>query len=115
MSDVKTKIIPPRPKVPEDEEPLMAKMPKKTGLMGRLLPTGLSRAVVISTLILSATLWTQNLYSARYDLVASGKSETTFMYRLDRWTGIVSLCTTQSCKPLSTIATSPQSAPVATD
>ena len=64
------------------------------------LPTGLSRAIVIATILGALAFVTTSLLSNRYELVAATKSDNAIVYRLDRLTGRVSFCSASQCNVL---------------
>ena len=66
-----------------------------------LLPTGLSRAIVLAAVIIASTVATTGLLAGRFALVSSGRTENALMYRIDRLTGRVSLCTQSQCTTLA--------------
>jgi hypothetical protein len=66
----------------------------------KTLPTGLSRAIVIGTLIASITVAVTSLLGDRFDLVPAPNSANGFMYRIDRLTGTVQFCGPQGCADL---------------
>lgn len=76
----------------DDEAPAIGPPPKQ-----KTLPTGLSRAIVIATVIASITIAATGLLAHRYDLVAADNSANGFMYRIDRLTGAVQFCGPQGC------------------
>lgn len=87
-----------RPAKPEAEAETKAEMPPpKAGF----LPTGLSRAIVLGSLILSLIVLTPLLLGHRYELVAANRSENALVYRIDTLTGRVSLCSATQCLPVS--------------
>lgn len=87
----------PRSKEPDIEETANAPAQQRTGL----LPTGLSRAMVIGSILLVAAALAIGLFGDRYTLIAASRSENALAYRLDRVTGKVSFCSPASCVPLA--------------
>ena len=82
----------------DDGEPPMADAPKpKSGL----LPTGLSRAIVLGSLVIGLVGLTSFLFGHRYNLVAAQRGDNALMYRIDTLTGRVSLCSATSCMPVA--------------
>jgi len=75
-----------------DDEAPAAPPPKQ-----KTLPTGLSRAIVIASLIASITVAVTGLLANRYDLVAADNSANGFMYRIDHLTGGTQFCGPQGC------------------
>jgi hypothetical protein len=80
----------------DDDEPRKPKPAPRTGL----LPTGLSRAIVIATILLCATIALARLMPQRYVLVPVTKSDNALAYRIDGLTGRVSLCSASQCQVL---------------
>ena len=81
----------------DDDEPLNSEAPKaKSGL----LPTGLSRAIVLGSLVLGFAMFTSFVAGRRYELVAAPRGDSALVYRIDTLTGRVSLCSMTSCMPL---------------
>lgn len=74
--------------------------PKLPAPKAGLLPTGLSRAIVIGSLILGM-LVTSLVFSHRFELVAAQRGENAFVYRIDTLTGHVSFCSSVACVPVS--------------
>jgi hypothetical protein len=81
-----------KPDDADDEAAPIGPPPKQ-----KMLPTGLSRAIVISTLIASITIAITGVIAHRYDLVAADNSANGFMYRIDHLTGAVQFCGPQGC------------------
>ena len=92
----------PRPESDDDDEP-KASPQQKPGV----LPTGLSRAIVIAAVLATLTFVTTSLLSNRYELVAATKSDNAIVYRLDRLTGRVSFCSASQCNVLPNRAAEP--------
>lgn len=85
---------PPKPEAEEeDAKPAAASKPG-------LLPTGLSRAIVLASLILSA-IAVSLLFSHRYEVVAAHRGENAFIYRIDTLSGSISFCSSTSCVPVA--------------
>lgn len=80
-----------------DEDTSMPVPPPKAAL----LPTGLSRALVISSVLLMITACVVGLLGDRYSLVAVPNSPNAMAYRLDRLTGGVAFCSATQCSPVS--------------
>ena len=66
----------------------------------KLLPTGLSRSIVIAALLASIAFATSSLLADRYELVPAPNSANGFMYRIDRLLGSVQFCGPQGCSDL---------------
>lgn len=66
------------------------------------LPTGLSRAIVISSAFFVLTAGVVGLLGGRYSLVPIPSSANAMAYRLDRLTGSVDFCSALQCAPLPT-------------
>lgn len=79
-----------------DGAPAQASLPKTM-----LLPTGLSRAMVLSSILLLITASVIGLLGNRYALFPVPNSPNAMAYRLDRLTGGVSFCTSVQCSPVS--------------
>ncbi len=77
------------------EETVAAPQPNQ-----KFLPTGLSRALVLASIIMSITISATLLFANRYDLVPAPNSVNGFMYRIDRLSGGVQFCGPQGCSPL---------------
>jgi hypothetical protein len=73
-------------------------------LKQKTLPTGLSRAVVISTIFASAVIAVSTIIAGRYDLVPAPNSTNSYMYRIDRLTGDILFCGPQACTDVVTKA-----------
>jgi len=63
----------------------------------KFLPTGLSRAIVLATIIGTIIIAAANVFIDRYDLVAAPASPNGFMYRIDHLTGGIKFCGPQGC------------------
>lgn len=70
-----------------------AALPRKE----KTLPTGLSRAIVIATLIFSIAFATVELLRDRYAIAPVPNSANSFVYRIDRLTGALLFCGAQQC------------------
>ena len=66
----------------------------------KFLPTGLSRAIVLASIVIGVAICGTLLFADRYDLVPAPNSANGFMYRIDRLTGAVQFCGPQGCSPL---------------
>lgn len=90
----------PAPKQDLNSEPagdeMVAPVAPKTGI----LPTGLSRAIVIATTMVCLVA-TPFFFARRYELMAAPRNENAIVFRLDTLTGAVSLCSTAQCTPVS--------------
>ena len=62
-----------------------------------MLPTGLSRAIVIAALVWGTVTLANGLFPNRFELVPAPNAQNSFMYRLDRLTGHVYFCGAQQC------------------
>ena len=69
-------------------------------LKQKFLPTGLSRAIVLATVIASFAMIAGTLFAGRYDLVPAPNSANSFMYRLDKLTGRIQFCGPQGCSDI---------------
>lgn len=87
----------PRVKEADTDETAHPPAPQKAGL----LPTGLSRAMVIGSILLVSAALAIGLFGDRYTLIAASRSENALAYRLDRLTGQVSFCSPASCVALA--------------
>ncbi len=81
----------------DGDEPVAAPAPVKVGF----LPTGLSRAMVIGSLLLVSAVIAVGLFGDRYTLVSALRSENAVIYRLDRLTGQISFCSPVACVPVA--------------
>lgn len=63
----------------------------------KMLPTGLSRAIVIAAVLAATGIIASNLYGERYELVPAPNSANGFMYRIDKLTGAVQFCAPAQC------------------
>ena len=77
----------------DSDEAVLPAAPPKTGI----LPTGLSRAMVIGSVLLVLTVGTVGLFGNRFMLIPSTRSENGIVYRLDRLNGRVSFCSPAAC------------------
>lgn len=66
----------------------------------KLLPTGLSRSIVIAAFIASLAVGVSTLFANRFELVPAPNSANGFMYRIDRLLGDVQFCGPQGCSDL---------------
>jgi len=87
----------PRGKEPEGEEGVAAPTPPKTGI----LPTGLSRAMVIGSFLLVSAVVGVGLFGDRYTIISAVRTENAIVYRIDRMTGRVSFCSPAACVPIA--------------
>ena len=71
-------------------------------LKQKMLPTGLSRAIVIATIIGSVIIGATSLLKDRYSVLAVPNSPNGGIYRLDRITGALKYCGTTACSPIAT-------------
>ncbi len=85
-----------RPTKPEpaDEDDAKTEMPPPKAAF---LPTGLSRAIVLGSAIMSFVGLAPLVLGHRYELVAAARSENSLVYRIDTLTGRVSLCSATQC------------------
>ena len=81
---------------PDDDETAPPVSPSKT----TFLPTGLSRAIVLSSILFTITAGAVGLLSNRYSLIAIPSSPNAMAYRLDRLTGSVAFCSSVQCAPM---------------
>ena len=85
-----------RPRHDEDEAETSAAAPKQ-----KMLPTGLSRAIVVSTLIFTVIFTVAfvgvELMRDRYGISPVPNSANSFVYRIDRLTGSLQFCGSQQC------------------
>lgn len=89
---------PPKPapvKRPKDEDEEAA--PAAVAVKQRTLPTGLSRAIVIASLIFSLAYGSVELLHDRYAIAPVPNSPNSFVYRIDRLTGGLLFCGAQQC------------------
>jgi hypothetical protein len=82
-----------KPKPDEEAETPAAAAPRKE----KTLPTGLSRAIVIATLVFSLAFAAVELLRDRYAIAPVPNSPNSFVYRLDRLTGELLHCSAQQC------------------
>lgn len=85
---------------PEDDEAAEAAPAAKQ----KMLPTGLSRAIVIATFIFSIAYASVGLLSDRYAISPVPNSPNSFVYRIDRLTGSIEFCGAQQCSAVRTNA-----------
>jgi hypothetical protein len=95
--DAKPAPPPPRRSMKSDDDDAKPTPPPRSGL----LPTGLSRAIVIATLFGSAVYLLPEFLAHRYSLASIPRTENALVYRLDTLTGKVSICSTTQCMPLT--------------
>lgn len=81
---------------PLSDDPASTPAAQKAGL----LPTGLSRAIVIGSTIFLVGAIVIGLLGDRYSLIASTRTENAFAFRIDHLTGRVSFCSPASCLAL---------------
>lgn len=96
-SDAPKDAAPPKPasvKKPKEEDDEPAPAP---ALKQKTLPTGLSRGIVIGTLLFSLAYIIVGLFGDRFAISPVPNSANAFVYRVDRLTGSVHLCGSQSC------------------
>ncbi len=70
-------------------------------LKQKMLPTGLSRAIVIATLLGSLIIGAVTLFTNRYEILAMPNSPNGGIYRLDRVTGGLKYCGATACTPVT--------------
>ncbi len=75
-------------------------------LKQKFLPTGLSRAIVLATVIGSFTMLAVSLFGARYELVPAPNSTNGFMHHIDHLSGAVQFCGPQGCSDVPSQGTS---------
>jgi len=68
------------------------------------LPTGLSRAIVLASVIFALSFAAVELLRDRYAISPVPNSANSFVYRIDRLTGSLSFCGTQQCSAVPTRA-----------
>lgn len=85
---------------PSDDEGDDAPAPAPV-LKQKMLPTGLSRSIVIATLIGSVIVGAASLLKDRYSVLAVPNSPNGGIYRLDRMTGALKYCGTTACSPIT--------------
>ena len=100
--------IPPpaRRQSPDEDETIAPPAPPKA----TFLPTGLSRAIVISSTLLMITAGAVGLLGNRYTLVPIPSSPNATAYRLDRLTGRVAFCSPLQCAPMPPLPSKPPKA-----
>jgi hypothetical protein len=81
----------------DEDAPVVPPPPPKVGV----LPTGLSRAIVIASLVLTIGVGIVELVSNRYTLAPSTRSDTAIVYRIDHMTGRVSVCSPAACRAVT--------------
>lgn len=92
---------PPKKKPLDDDEDEDVK-PAGPALKQKMLPTGLSRAIVIAAILATISIVIGNLYSGRYELVPAPNSTNGFMYKIDKLTGAVQFCAPAQCTDIPT-------------
>ncbi len=80
-----------------DDEP--GPIPAKPASPG-ILSTGLSRAIVISTVLFVAAIATPLVVTHRYAVIAGARGDVPVVYRLDTLTGKLNFCTPTQCAPV---------------
>ena len=63
----------------------------------KMLSTGLSRAIVLATVLVILGVMINGLLGKRYELVPAPNSTNGFMYRIDKLTGAVHFCAPAQC------------------
>ncbi len=63
----------------------------------KMLPTGLSRAIVLATVLVIVSVMVNGPLGERYELVPAPNSTNGFMYRIDKLTGAVHFCAPAQC------------------
>lgn len=95
------KTAPPKPaplkKPPASEDDDDAALVPRPPLKQKTLPTGLSRAIVIGTVIFALAYSAVGLLSDRYALSPVPNSVNSFVFRIDKLTGHVHFCSAQGC------------------
>ena len=91
---------PKRAKPVDDEDDAGGKSSPSSS-RGGVLPTGLSRAIVIGAVLLSGATVAGTLLPHRYALVPAPRSDNALVYRIDALTGRVSLCSATQCQPVT--------------
>jgi hypothetical protein len=81
----------------DDDAPAQAAPRHKPGL----LPTGLSRAIVIGAVFLGLCAVVPLLFANRYVLVPAPRSDNALVFRLDTLTGRMHLCSAAQCNPVA--------------
>jgi hypothetical protein len=82
-----------RPRLDDDEDA----NPPAAPLKQKMLSTGLSRAIVLSTIVLALAFVTVGLLGDRYAISPVPNSPNSFVYRVDRLTGAIHFCGSQQC------------------
>lgn len=70
-------------------------------LKQKMLPTGLSRAIVIATIVGAVIVGAASLLKDRYSILAVPNSPNGGIYRLDRMTGALKYCGATACSPIT--------------
>lgn len=89
-----------RPSDDDEDAPSVPRPPLKQ----KTLPTGLSRAIVIGTVIFALAYATVGLLGDRYALTPVPNSVNSFVFRIDKLTGSVHFCSAQGCTEVNTTA-----------
>ncbi len=89
-----------KPRLDDDDAAAAPASAKKE----KTLPTGLSRAIVIATLIFSVAFAAVELLRDRYGIAPVPNSPNSMAYRIDRLTGALQLCGAQQCSVVQTHA-----------
>jgi len=84
------------------DEALVPPPPPKVGL----LPTGLSRAMVIGSVLVVITGGAVGLLGNRYSIISAVRSENAIVYRIDKLTGSVSFCSPAVCTTIPDVSVS---------
>jgi len=74
--------------------------PLPRGQKQKFLPTGLSRAIVLTAFVWATVMLVDTVLADRYALVPAPNTDNSFMYRLDRLTGRIHFCGAQQCVPV---------------
>jgi len=82
-----------KPRLDEDDAAEASVAPPKQ----KMLPTGLSRAIVVSTVIFTVAFVAVELMRDRYAISPVPNSANSFVYRIDRLTGSLQFCGSQQC------------------
>ncbi len=90
----------PKRQKPLDDDDDAGKKPAAVAKPG-FLPTGLSRAIVVASVLLSSAVLVATLVPHRYVLVPVPRSDNALVYRIDGLTGQMSLCSATQCQPVA--------------
>ena len=85
-----------KPEDDGDEAIAPAPAPKQ-----KMLPTGLSRAIVLATILGVLVMGTVTLFTNRYEILAVPNSANGAIYRLDRLTGSLKFCGATACSSIN--------------